>query len=159
MPKPGVTFLIPCLDEAKSLPKVLATIQRFRKSLRGRPSEVLVSDNGSTDGSQVIARKAGARVVHCPVRGYGAALRFGIAQARHPYVIFADADNTYDFSESQALIEGLDAGADLVLGSRLKGRIQPGAMPWSHRWIGTPLPWSRLMAAGLSVIATPASAA
>ena len=140
MPRPGVTFLIPCLNEAVTLPKVLGAIQAFRRGpLRGRPSEILVSDNGSDDGSQALARKAGARVVHCPVRGYGAALRHGIAQARFPYVVFADADATYDFSESGPLIQGLDAGADLVLGSRLAGRILPGAMPWSHRWIGTPL--------------------
>jgi glycosyltransferase involved in cell wall biosynthesis len=138
MSKPGISFLLPVLDEAASLPGVLAGLKRYRAKLGRRPSESLVVDNGSTDASVALAKKAGARVLHCPLRGYGAALRFGIALAKHPFVVLADADGTYQFQDSDPLIAALDDGADLVLASRLRGQIATGAMPWSHRVLGTP---------------------
>lgn len=98
-----------------------------------------MTDNGSTDRSAHIAEEQGARVVHCPTRGYGAALQCGFQAARHDIIVFADADNTYDFRESPRLIEALEKGADLVIGSRLEGTIHPQAMPWLHRYIGTPV--------------------
>jgi glycosyltransferase involved in cell wall biosynthesis len=98
-----------------------------------------VVDNGSTDRSAELARAAGARVVRHEVRGYGAALRRGIHEARGKYVIMGDADDTYDYSDLQQFVDLLDEGAHLVMGSRLRGQIHPGAMPWSHRWIGTPV--------------------
>ena len=105
-----------------------------------REVEILVADNGSTDASEGDCRaRAGARVQECPVRGYGAALRCGFQSAANDIVIFADADSTYDFGESPALIEQLEAGNDLVLGSRIRGTIEPGAMPFLHRYLGAPM--------------------
>jgi len=138
----GVSFLIPCLDEAETLPAVLQEIDEALCSdaLAGRPVEVLVADNGSTDGSAKIAEAGGARVVFPAQRGYGAALQCGIAAAKHPIVVYADADGSYDFREAPALIAALEAEkADLVVGSRLAGDIRPGAMPWAHRYLGTPV--------------------
>jgi hypothetical protein len=138
--KPSVTIVIPCLDEAKTLPVVLQAIRRLRQgAFKGRAVEVLVSDNGSSDGSQAIARRLGARVVPCAQRGYGAALQNGIRAAKHDTVVFADADATYDFLETPRLVERLERGYDMVVGSRLAGKIHPGAMPFSHRWLGTPI--------------------
>jgi glycosyltransferase involved in cell wall biosynthesis len=136
----GVSFVIPCLNEEGTLPIVLEKINRVRKeALSDRSTEIVVSDNGSTDASVRIAGEHGARVVHCERRGYGAALQAGIAAASHDVVIFADADDTYDFLESPALVRELEKGFDLVLGSRLDGKIHPGAMPWLHRRLGTPV--------------------
>ena len=137
---PAVSFVIPCLNEARTLPQVLEKICRLSvSSLKEYAVEIVVADNGSTDGSQEIAQRAGARVIHCTERGYGAALQAGIANASHPVVVFADADNTYDMLEAPRLIEELRRGYDLVLGSRLQGEIKDGAMPFSHRYIGTPI--------------------
>lgn len=137
----SVSFVIPCLNEARTLPLVLATINAVRAgALADRETEVVVSDNGSTDDSVRIAEAHGARVVHCRERGYGAALQHGIRGARHSLVVFADADNTYDFGETPRLVEELERGdSDLVFGSRLEGRIEPGAMPPLHRFVGTPM--------------------
>jgi glycosyltransferase involved in cell wall biosynthesis len=137
----SITFLIPCLNEQRTLPLVLDTINRVcATTLQDRKTEVVVSDNGSTDDSVRIATAHGARVVNCAERGYGAALRFGIQNARHDVVVFADADNTYDFAEAPALITELEAhDLDLVFGSRLQGNILPGAMPVLHRRLGTPV--------------------
>jgi glycosyltransferase involved in cell wall biosynthesis len=101
--------------------------------------EVLVADNGSTDGSQSLAQAAGARVIAVPVRGYGAALIGGIRAARGQYIIMGDADDSYDFSAIEPFVERLRAGDDLVMGSRLRGTILPGAMPPLHRWLGNPI--------------------
>ncbi len=133
-----VSVVVPCLNEEKTvvvcIEKALASFQKLK--IRG---EVVVVDNGSSDRSAELAVAAGARVVRHDVRGYGAALRRGILEAHGKYVIMGDADNTYDYAELGPFVALLDQGADLVMGSRLRGRIQPGAMPWSHRWIGTPV--------------------
>ena len=105
----------------------------------GISGEVVVCDNGSSDGSQVAAANAGARVVHEGVRGYGSALRTGIRAARGEYIVMLDADGSYDLSAIGAMVQALRSGADLVMGDRFRGRLAPGAMPWAHRYIGSPL--------------------
>ena len=138
-PATSISFVIPCLNEQGTLAQVLSKINHVcRNDFSDRPTEVIVSDNGSTDDSIDIARQHGAKVVHCPEKGYGAALRFGIRHAQCDAVVFADADNTYDFLETPGLVAELDKGFDLVVGSRLRGRIHPGAMPFLHRRLGTP---------------------
>jgi glycosyltransferase involved in cell wall biosynthesis len=133
-----VSVVIPCLNEEKTIAvcieKALASFGELKI-----PGEVVVVDNGSSDRSVALATAAGARVVRHDVRGYGAALRRGIHEALGKYVVMGDADNTYDYAELGRFVALLDQGADLVIGSRLRGRIHPGAMPWSHRWIGTPV--------------------
>jgi hypothetical protein len=129
---------MPCLNEAETLAicirKALACIDRL-----GLNAEVLIADNGSTDGSQEIATNEGARVVDVPVRGYGAALFYGIKGARGRYVIMGDADDSYDFSSLGPFIEQLRQGSDVVMGNRFLGGIRPGAMPWKNRHIGNPV--------------------
>jgi glycosyltransferase involved in cell wall biosynthesis len=105
----------------------------------GVAGEVIVADNGSTDGSQETAQSMGARVVHAEKRGYGAALQAGIAAARGRYIIMGDADDSYDFTALEPFIQRLRAGDDLVMGNRFKGGIKPGAMPWHHKYIGNPV--------------------
>jgi glycosyltransferase involved in cell wall biosynthesis len=133
-----LTILLPCLNEAETLQ---TCIQKAQKFLHGNniKGEVVVSDNGSSDGSQDIARCCGARVVDSPVRGYGAALIYGSLEARGKYIIMGDSDDSYDFSNLMPLVEKLRAGHDLVMGNRLKGGIKLGAMPWMNRWVGTPV--------------------
>jgi glycosyltransferase involved in cell wall biosynthesis len=126
-----VTVVIPCLDEADSIERCvqLARAAMEEHELAG---EVIVADNGSTDGSAELAERAGARVVHEARRGYGSAYLAGFAAARGDYLIMADADLTYDFAEIPRFVAELDAGADFVIGDRMKN-IHPGAMPWLHR--------------------------
>lgn len=132
--------MIPCLNEEKVLPYVLTKIKHLKDTvLTDRRVEIIVSDNGSTDRSVEIAESFDARVIHCPNRGYGAALQCGIYGAECEAVIFADADDTYDFLEAPALLYKLDEGYDIVLGSRLKGTVHAGAMPFLHRYVGTPV--------------------
>ena len=133
-----LTILMPCLDEART---VAACVQEARRYLEqaGLSGEVLVADNGSTDGSQQLARDAGARVVDVPQRGYGAALLAGIEAARGRWVIMGDSDRSYDFSQLDPFVEKLRAGADLVMGNRFRGGIEPGAMPFLHRYLGNPV--------------------
>src|SRR5581483_420528 len=100
--------------------------------------EIVVGDNGSTDGSQEIARKNGARVVDVPLRGYGAALTHATLAARGKFVIMGDSDDSYDFTALLPFLEKLRDGCDLVMGNRFKGGIKPGAMPWKNRNIGNP---------------------
>jgi glycosyltransferase involved in cell wall biosynthesis len=134
-----VSVVLPCLDEAETVGAVVDEAQRAiaAAGLRG---EVIVVDNGSTDGSGEIAAARGARVVAESRRGYGREYRTGIDEARGDFVVLADADGTYPLSELARLIEPIRAGdCDLVLGSRLNGRMERGAMPWKNRWIGNPL--------------------
>jgi glycosyltransferase involved in cell wall biosynthesis len=133
-----LTILMPCLNEAETLQVCVEKARGFldRSGITG---EVVVADNGSTDGSQEIATAAGARVVPVPQRGYGSALSAGIEAARGRYVIMGDADDSYDFSDLSAFVRELRAGADLVMGNRFAGGIDEGAMPPLHRYLGNPV--------------------
>ena len=133
-----LTILMPCLNDAETLGTCVQKAQSFL-ARTGIAGEVLISDNGSTDGSQAIAEALGARVVAAEQRGYGAALGTGIAAARGRFVIMGDADDSYDFTRLDAFVEQLRNGADLVMGNRFAGGIGPGAMPWHHRYIGNPV--------------------
>ncbi len=135
-----LTILMPCLNEAETL---VACIEKAKRGLAaaGVQGEVLVADNGSTDGSISLAREHGARVVEVVAKGYGNALRGGIEAARGRWILMGDADDSYDFSEAPRFVEKLREGNDLVMGCRLPsggGRILPGAMPWKNRWLGNP---------------------
>ncbi len=136
--QPLVSAIIPCLNEEQTLGICIAkAIGAFAR--RGVRGEVVVGDNGSTDRSIEIAEALGARVVHQPVRGYGAAISAAVGAARGRYLIMADADDSYDWSELDAFIDALENGADLVMGNRFAGGIQAGAMPALHRYVGNPL--------------------
>jgi hypothetical protein len=143
-PAPPVTatcelsVVLPCLNEAETLEACIRKAQRSLRTL-GVSGEVVVADNGSTDGSQEIARAAGARVVDVPRKGYGAALRGGILAARGEYVLMGDADDSYALDDIGGFVEALRGGADLVMGNRFQGGIQPGAMPFLHRYLGNPV--------------------
>lgn len=138
VPEPLVSAIIPCLNEEMSLGICIAKALNAFKTL-GIHGEVVVGDNGSTDRSIEIARSMGARVVHQPVRGYGAAIQAACEAARGKYLIMADADDSYDWSAIGVFIECLEGGADLVMGNRFAGGIEPGAMPPLHRYIGNPV--------------------
>src|SRR5450830_558089 len=129
---------MPCLNEAETIAPCVAEALAALAGA-GLDGEVLVADNGSTDGSQGLAEAAGARVVPVAAPGYGAALAGGIAAARDRYVVMGDADLSYDFGAVPHFVKALDAGADLVMGSRFKGVIEKGAMPPLHRWLGNPV--------------------
>lgn len=129
---------MPCLNEARTVAACVAQARDFL-ARTGIDGEVLVADNGSTDGSQQLARDAGARVVDVPVRGYGAALLAGITAAHGRFVIMGDADQSYDFSRLEPYVEKLRLGVHLVMGNRFKGGIEPGAMPFLHRYLGNPV--------------------
>src|SRR3954454_15288896 len=133
-----LTILMPCLNEAETLASCIAKARSFfaRSGIQG---EVLVADNGSTDGSQTIAKAAGARVVDVAERGYGSALISGIRAARGRYVIMGDSDDSYDFSDLGLFVEKLRQGYQLVMGNRFQGGILPGAMPPLHRYFGNPV--------------------
>lgn len=137
---PGLelTILMPCLNEAETLALCIREAQDFL-ARSGIAGEVLVADNGSTDGSQEIAQRLGARVVPITERGYGAALRGGIAAARGRFVIMGDSDNSYDFANLDGFVAELRGGADLVMGNRFRGGIEKGAMPFLHRYLGNPV--------------------
>ena len=133
-----LTILMPCLNEAETLAFcVRQAVQAIAES--GVSGEVVVADNGSTDGSQEIAVKEGARVVNVPVRGYGAALIAGIEEARGKYVMMADADASYHFEHLPRFLPKLRDGYDLVMGNRFAGKIEPGAMPPLHKYLGNPV--------------------
>jgi glycosyltransferase involved in cell wall biosynthesis len=136
-----LSIIMPCLNEAETLP---ACVLAAKKGLEaaGVSGEILIADNGSTDGSQEIARQLGARVVNVREKGYGNALRGGIDAALGKWILMGDADASYDFAEAARFVEKLRNGDDLVMGCRLPvggGKIMPGAMPWKNRWIGNPV--------------------
>src|SRR4051794_35957964 len=135
---PEVSIVLPCLNEAET---IAACITKAWQGLEqhGIHGEVVVADNGSSDGSQQIALELGARVVPVPARGYGSALRGGIQAARGRFIVMGDADDSYDFREAYRFVERLRAGYDLVMGNRFKGGIAPGAMPLLHRYLGNPV--------------------
>lgn len=133
-----VSVVIPCLNESETLAKAIGLANDFLKSL-DCAGEVVLADNGSTDDSREIAEKLGARVVRVPEKGYGNALKGGIAGAAGDVVVMGDADGTYDFREARVLVDLVRNGADLAMGSRLRGKIEKGAMPFLHRYLGTPV--------------------
>ena len=135
-----LTILMPCLNEAETIGRC---VEKAKTGLAraGVSGEVLIADNGSTDGSQAIAEKLGARVVNVKVKGYGNALRGGVAAAAGKWIIMGDADDSYDFGEADRFVKKFQEGYELVMGCRLPaggGTIKPGAMPWKNRWIGNP---------------------
>ena len=139
---PKVAFVLPCLNEARTIEWC---VRRARSALdllaerHGMTGEVIVADNGSTDGSQTIAQAAGARVVPVRRRGYGAALIGGFDASDADFLVMGDSDCSYDFLEAAAMVEELMAGAEFCMGSRFRGEIKPGAMPWKNRYIGNPV--------------------
>ena len=136
--KTNCTVVIPCLNEAQTLAHAIDLAKQLLASLDGE-GEIIVADNGSTDASIAIAEAAGARVVPVRDKGYGFALMAGITAAKGDIVVMGDADATYDFREAKTLVEAVANGADLAMGSRLRGHIEKGAMPFLHRYLGTPV--------------------
>jgi len=136
-----LSIVMPCLNEAETLATCIQKALAGIKSVGGL-GEIVIADNGSTDGSREIAVRYGARVVPVQAKGYGNALQGGIAAAKGHFVIMGDADDSYDFSNIAPLVKRLRAGADLVMGCRMPrggGKIMSGAMPWKHRWLGNPV--------------------
>jgi glycosyltransferase involved in cell wall biosynthesis len=133
-----LTIVMPCLNEAETLETCIRKAQSFLDS-SGISGEIVIGDNGSTDGSIEIARRCGARVINIPIRGYGAALYGAVSSAKGKYCVMGDSDDSYDFSDLDAFVKELRAGADLVMGNRFLGGIEPGAMPWKNRYIGNPV--------------------
>jgi hypothetical protein len=135
---PSVSAVIPCLNEERTLGICIQkALDAFAR--RGILGEVVVGDNGSSDRSVEIAQDLGARVIHQPVKGYGAAISAAVGAARGKYLIMADADDSYDWSQLDAFIDALEDGAELVMGNRFAGGIEPGAMPPLHRYLGNPV--------------------
>ncbi|HAJ78481.1 MAG TPA: hypothetical protein DCO75_01805 [Fibrobacteres bacterium] len=138
MNAPEVSVVIPCLNEERTIGTcVKKCMEAFRQD--AIDGEVLVIDNGSSDATSDVAGRTNARVVLHTIRGYGSALMRGITDSRGQYIIMADGDDTYNFSDIRVFLARLRSGADLVMGSRYKGTIEPDAMPWLHRRIGTPI--------------------
>jgi glycosyltransferase involved in cell wall biosynthesis len=135
-----VTILMPCLDERITLPACIDTAEEAVRRLaeQGLSAEILISDNGSLDGSQAYADSRGCRVTECPTRGYGAALIHGIRAARGRFIVMGDSDASYDFREGVPMVAKLAEGYDLCMGNRFTGRIIPGAMPPMNRYLGNP---------------------
>jgi len=137
--RPVISVVMPCLNEADGVGRCVEKALRALRQMR-IPGEVIVVDNGSTDASADIATRAGARVIHERRRGYGAAYLRGFQEARGRYLVMGDADDSYDFLDIARFIAPLEKDSfDMVMGTRLKGNILPGAMPWTHRWIGNPI--------------------
>jgi glycosyltransferase involved in cell wall biosynthesis len=135
------SIVMPCLNEAATVADCVRDAREALAILEDQhrlKGEVIVADNGSTDGSQALAAAAGARVVHVHEKGYGAALRGGFFAAKGQFLVMGDSDRSYDFREAIPMVKALMAGADLCIGSRFDGEIQPGAMPWKNRYIGNP---------------------
>jgi glycosyltransferase involved in cell wall biosynthesis len=138
VPIPEVSIVMPCLNEAETLGTCIEKAQRCLDEL-GCAGEIVIADNGSTDGSPELAEALGARVVHVTAKGYGNALLGGIAAARGRYVVMGDADDSYDFEQLGPFIDKLRGGYELVMGNRFLGGIKPGAMPPLHRYLGNPV--------------------
>ena len=141
-PDLDVSIVLPCLNESSTIAQCVAVAREALSILEKEQDlsgEVIVADNGSDDGSQRLARDAGARVIDIDERGYGAALRGGFAAARGRYFVMGDSDMSYDFREAVPMIAALADGADVCMGNRFKGEIKPGAMPWKNRYIGNPV--------------------
>jgi len=137
--RPSFAFVIPCLNEEKTLPLVLDKIKKVcSRELKSFNTEIIVSDNGSTDRSVETAISKEVKVVHCAENGYGAAINFGVLNTNADYVIFADADDTYDFRESSKFVNEALKGVDLIIGNRLNDVVSRKAMPFLHRRVGTP---------------------
>lgn len=137
-----VSIVMPCLNEVLSLPHCIANATEALARIKaqyGLSGEVVIADNGSTDGSQKLATELGARVVDVAEKGYGAAIIGGFTQAQGRFLVMGDADGSYDFCDAVPMIGKLLDGADLCMGSRFKGGIKPGAMPWKNRYIGNPV--------------------
>ena len=132
------SVVMPCLNEAKTLPACIQKARRFFQE-SGAEGEIIVADNGSTDGSQQIARELGAHVVDVPFKGYGAALSAGIYESNGTFIIMGDSDDSYDFLGLQPFVDRLREGYDLVMGNRFLGGISEGAMPFMHRYVGNPM--------------------
>jgi glycosyltransferase involved in cell wall biosynthesis len=135
----AISIVMPCLNEAETLAVCIRKALAAIIAASGVSGEVIIADNGSTDGSLAIAADEGARIVNVPIRGYGAALFAGFEAAHGKYILMADADDSYDFSHLPRFLAALDAGADLVVGNRFQGGIKPGAMPFLHRYLGNPV--------------------
>lgn len=133
-----VSAVMPCLNEEETLGICIEKAMSAMNAA-GIQGEVVVSDNGSTDRSVEVAKSLGARVVHQPLKGYGYALRKGFEETRGQYIIMGDSDDSYDWTEIPRFVEKLREGNELVMGTRLKGKIEPGAMPWLHRYVGNPV--------------------
>jgi hypothetical protein len=133
-----VSVVMPCLNESRTVARCVDKAVRALAEM-GVHGEVIVADNGSTDGSPDVATRHGARVVHVARRGYGSALQAGIAAAHGRYVIMGDADDSYDFTNLRPFVDRLRQGDELVMGNRFRGGIRPGAMPWLHRYVGNPI--------------------
>ncbi|GEA26904.1 putative glycosyltransferase [Microcystis aeruginosa NIES-4325] len=138
IPTLELSIIMPCLNEAETLATCIGKARDYLEQHK-IAGEVLIADNGSSDGSQEIATNSGARVVPIPERGYGSALRGGIAAAKGQYIIMGDADDSYDFTNLSPFLEKLRQGYDLVMGNRFQGGIQPGAMPVLHKYLGNPV--------------------
>ena len=133
-----ISIVMPCLNEAETIEICIQKANNFLDT-NNIDGEVVVGDNGSTDGSQQIAAKNGARVISISKKGYGAALQGAIAATKGKYVIMGDADDSYDFSNLSPFVERLRQGDELVMGNRFKGGIEKGAMPFLHRYLGNPV--------------------
>ena len=133
-----LSIVMPCLNEVRTLHACISKARQFMETHHVE-GEIIIADNGSTDGSVELAESSGARVIHVPVRGYGAALAAGIEGAAGEFVIMGDSDESYDFSALLPFVEKLREGYDLVIGNRFRGGIAPGAMPPMHRYFGNPL--------------------
>lgn len=136
--KYGVSILMPCLNEEKTIQTCICRAQAFLQE-QNLPGEILVVDNGSTDNSEKIAKNAGARVIRTIKRGYGSALATGIAKAEYEHILMMDCDMSYDVYDGKEMLYKLEEGYELVIGNRFAGGIEKGAMPWLHQYIGNPV--------------------